>query len=189
MDDQLEGAGTLTTDAPDAAYRVRFVRAYDRPVEDLWAAVSSPEGLDAWYPTKLRTDGVVGNPVDESFESKDGTPPLPVPPGTLTAYDPPRVFEYRIHGPAEAQYPGMVGEQLIRMEVRPGASEEESVLTFTHDLSTLEGALDVLSGWHYCLEFLALQMGAHGEPTDDNLQRFKAYYEEKFRGGPAGAAP
>ena len=135
----IDGAGTLTN-APDGGYRVRFVRAYDRPVEDLWAALTEPELLDSWYPTKLRTDGVVGNPVTETFESTDGTPPEPTPPGTLTAYEPPHVFEYRVHGPAEAEYPGMIGEQRIRMEAGPGGHDGESVLTFTHDIEKLEGA-------------------------------------------------
>src|SRR5690606_32716955 len=133
----IDGAGTLTN-APDGGYRVRFVRAYDRPVEDLWAALTEPELLDSWYPPKLRTDGVVGNPVTETFESTDGTPPEPTPPGTLTAYEPPHVFEYRVHGPAEAEYPGMIGEQRIRMEAGPGGHDGESVLTFTHDIEKLE---------------------------------------------------
>ena len=178
----IDGAGTLTN-APDGGYRVRFVRAYDRPVEDLWAALTEPELLDSWYPTKLRTDGVVGNPVTETFESTDGTPPEPTPPGTLTAYEPPHVFEYRVHGPAEAEYPGMIGEQRIRMEAGPGGHDGESVLTFTHDIEKLEGALDVLAGWHYCLEFLNLQMGAPGEPTKENVERYKAYYQRTYGSG------
>lgn len=182
---QLEGAGTLTR-VPDGPYLVRFVRAYDRPVEDLWNALTEPELLDSWYPTKLRTDGVVGNPVTETFESKDGTPPMPTPPGTLTAYDPPHVFEYRIHGPDEAEYPGMIGEQRIRMEATPGGHDGESVLTFTHEIGRLDGALDVLAGWHYCLEFLALAMGAPGEPTEENIARYKAYYLATYGGGTEG---
>ncbi len=178
----IEGAGTLTR-TPGGPYVVRFVRAYDRPVEDLWEAITEPELLDTWYPTKLRTDGVVGNPVTETFESTDGTPPEPTPPSTLTAYDPPHVFEYRVHGPAEAEYPGMIGEQLIRMEASRGGHDDESVLTFTHEIQALEGALDVLAGWHYCLEFLALQMGAPGEPTEENAQRYKAYYQETYGSG------
>lgn len=176
---QLDGAGTLarTTDG----YTVRFVRHYPRPVEHLWRAISSPEGLDAWYPTKLRTDGVVGNLVDETFEGADGAEPAP--PGVLTAYDPPHVFEYRVDGPAESPHPGMLGVQTIRMEARKGATEDESVLTFTHLVETLPTALDVLSGWHYCLEFLALEMGQKGEPTKENLERFKSYYQDKYGQG------
>lgn len=173
---QLDGAGTLTPTA--GGYAVRFVRHYPRPVEHLWRAISSPEGLDAWCPTKLRTDGVVGNLVDETFEGADGAEPAP--PGVLTAYDPPHVFEYRVDGPAESPHPGMLGVQTIRMEAQKGATEDASVLTFTHLVETLPTALDVLSGWHYCLEFLALEMGQKGEPTKESLERFKSYYESRY---------
>jgi len=182
----LEGAGTLTR-APDGRYRVRFVRAYDRPVTDLWEALTEPERLDTWYPTKLRTSGVVGDPVTEAFESTDGTPPPETPPGTLTAYEPPHVFAYQVDGPPDAPYPGMRGKQEIRMEAREGGDTQESVLTFTHDVETLESALDVLPGWHYCLEYLALNMGAEGEPTEENLERYKAYYRRTYGEGAVDA--
>ena len=178
----LDGAGTLTRTG--SGYTVRFVRHYPRPVEDLWRAISAPEGLDTWYPTKLRTDGVVGNLVEETFESPDGAGPEPAPPGVLTAYDPPNVFEYRVDGPDKAPHAGMLGVQTIRMEARRGATEDESVITFTHLVETLQTALDVLSGWHYCLEFLALEMGQKGEPTKESLERFKDYYESSY--GTAG---
>lgn len=175
---QLDGAGTLTPTAE--GYAVRFVRHYPRSLSALWQAISAPDGLDTWYPTKLRTDGVVGNLVEETFESPDGSGPEPAPPGVLTAYDPPNVFEYRVDGPDEAPHAGMLGVQTIRMEARRGDTEDESVLTFTHLVETLPTALDVLSGWHYCLEFLALEMGQKGEPTKESLERFKSYYEGRY---------
>ncbi len=184
MDDTatLTGAGTLTR-APDGRYRVRFVRAYDRPATDLWEAITEPERLDAWYPAKLRTSGVVGEPVTEAFESVDGTPPPEAPPGTLTAFEPPHVFAFEVVGPQDAPYPGMRGRQDIRMEAAEGGSADESVLTFTHDVETLGAALSVLPGWHYCLEYLALEMGAQGEPTEENLERFKQYYQRTYGAG------
>lgn len=177
--DRPEGAGTL--ERTPSGYRVKFVRNYDRPLEELWEAISSPEGLDSWYPTKLRTDGVVGNLVTETFEDEDGAS-VPAPTGTLTAYDPPNVFEYRIEGPDEAPHAGMLGDQTIRMEARASEDGRGSTLVFTHDVQTLPTALDVLGGWHYCLEFLALQMGAHGEPTRENLEHIKEYYQAEYGG-------
>ena len=184
MDDTmtLPGAGTLTR-APDGRYRVRFVRAFDRPVEDLWAAVSEPEVLDTWYPSKLRTSGVVGDPVTEAFESTDGTPPPETPGGVLTAFEPQHVFAYRVEGPPDSPYPGMRGKQDIRMEVSQGSDDAESVLTFIHDVETLESALSVLPGWHNCLEFLSLAMGAEGQPSEENIERYKAYYQRTYGAG------
>jgi|GEM_PF-1170641 len=178
----IQGAGTLTR-TPDGRYRVRFVRAFDHPVEDLWAAVSEPEVLDTWYPSKLRTSGVVGEPVTEAFESTDGTPPPETPAGVLTAYEPPRVFAYRTVGPQDSPYPGMRGTHDVRMEAAEGSDDAESVLTFIHDVETLESALSVLPGWHYCLEYLALTLGGPGEPTEENLERVKEYYQRAYGSG------
>ncbi len=184
MDDTQtpQGAGTLTR-APDGRLRARFVRAFDRPVADLWAAITEPERLDTWYPTKLRTSGVVGDPVVEAFESADGTPPPEAPHGVLTAYEPPHVFEYEVNGPPDAPYPGMRGRQRIRMEARPGSHADESVLTFSHDVETLESALSVLPGWHYCLDYLALHMGQPAEPSEAAIEGYKAYYRRTYGGG------
>ncbi|HZJ09766.1 MAG TPA: SRPBCC family protein [Trueperaceae bacterium] len=174
-----EGAGQLTQ-LPNGGYRVTFVRHYERPVEDLWEAITSPEGLDAWYPTKLRHEGVVGSKVTENFESVDGTPPPEAPDGVITAFDPPNVFEMRIDGPAESEYPGMRGTQVIRMEARDGELTSTSELTFVHDLETKESALDVLPGWHWCLEMLALQMGSQGDASKEHHERLREYYKRTF---------
>lgn len=171
---KLEGAGTL--ERTPGGYRVQFVRTYERSQDELWDAITSPEGLDSWYPTRLRTDGVVGSAVNETFEGEDGVR-LPAPPGTLTAYEPPRLFEYRTEGPVEAPEPSTRGLQTIRMETQSGPDGDSSTLVFTHDVESLDIAVDVLGGWHYCLEFLALTMGADGEPTRENLERFKQHYQ------------
>lgn len=175
--DHLQGAGTLTRTA--RGYRVQFRRTYARPQEELWDAISSPDGLDSWYPTRLRTDGVVGNPVVETFEGEDGTSEA-APPGTLTAFQPPHVFEYSIEGPDEAPYAGMLGAQTIRMEANPGEDAESSDLVFTHDVETLPTALDVLGGWHFCLEFLSQRLGSGREPTPEDHERFRSYYHATY---------
>ena len=175
--DQLEGAGTLTR--TESGYRVQFRRTYGRPQAELWAAVSSPDGLDSWYPTQLRTDGVVGNPVTETFEGEDGAREA-APPGILTEYEPPHLFEYRIEGPDEAPHAGMLGTQTIRMEAHSRADTGSSSLVFTHDVETLPTALDVLGGWHYCLEYLGRHLESGREPTSEDHERFRGYYHAVF---------
>lgn len=179
-----EGVGRLSQ-LPNGNFRVTFVREYDRPLEDLWEAISTPDGLDTWYPTKVRHEGVVGSKITETFESEDGTPPEDVPPSTLTAYEPPHVIEMRVNGPAESEYPGMRGLQTIRMEASvdtdpEGAPNGGSRLTFTHDLEYEDSALNVLPGWHWCLEFLALHMGEEGDGSKEFHDRLVEWYETAF---------
>lgn len=172
-----EGLGELT-ELPGGGYRVTFRRHYEKPVEDLWEAITAPEGLDSWYPAKLRHGSEVGSKVTETFESVDGTPPPEAPPGVVTAFEPPNVFEMRIDGPQESEYPGMVGTQVIRMEARPGAYDGSSDLTFTHELESKESALTVLPGWHWCLESLGLYMGEDADASQEHHERLVAWYRE-----------
>lgn len=172
-----EPAGAGSLEQLPGGYGVTFVRRYERPVEDLWAAITEPEGLDAWYPTKLRHGSAVGSKVTESFESTDGTPPPEAPPGVVTAYEPPNVFEMRIDGPAESEYPGMRGTQTLRMEARPGGYEGSSELTFVHTLEEKEGALSVLPGWHWCLESLALHLGEEADASKEYHERLREWYQ------------
>lgn len=173
--DAPEGAGQLAQ-LPAGGYRVTFVRHYERPVEDLWEAITSPDGLDAWYPTKLRHEGVVGSKVTETFESVDGTPPPEAPDGVVTAFDPPNLFEMRIDGPQESEFAGMRGTQTLRMEAESGEQASSSVLTFSHDLEHKEGARDVLPGWHWCLEMLAVHMGSQGDASKEHHDRLREWY-------------
>ena len=175
------GAGELAR-FPDGSYRVTFIRSYDRPASELWLAVTEPPGLDVWYPTKLRHDGVVGNAIVETFEPGEGEPPIEVPPGTLTAYDPPHLFEVTVEGPAESKYPGELGTQVIRMRVTAdgGSHPARSTLLFEHDVETLPTAVNVLPGWHWCLEFLAAHFGQQADTSKEHHDRLRAWYEAAY---------
>jgi uncharacterized protein YndB with AHSA1/START domain len=179
------GAGRLAR-FPDGSYRVTFVRSYDRPASELWLAVTEPPGLDAWYPTKLRHEGVVGTAIVETFEAGEGEPPIEASPGTLTAYEPPHLFEVTVQGPSESEYPGELGRQVIRMRVTSigsaiGSEEPtRSTLVFEHDVETLPTAVAVLPGWHWCLESLAAHLGHQGDTSKEHHDRLRAWYQTAY---------
>ncbi len=172
------GEGGLV-ELPTGGYLVSFERHYARSVVDVWDAISSPEGLDAWYPTKLRHEGVVGTAITETFEWPDGTPPEPAAPGVLTAYDPPHLFAVTVHGPDESEYPGELGTQVIRMRVDAGASPAECMLRFEHEVETKPTAVAVLPGWHWCLEALAIHLGAPGNVSKEFHDQVRDWYHLK----------
>lgn len=171
------GAGDLAR-FPDGGYRVTFTRSFDRPASELWLAVTEPPGLDAWYPTKLRHEGVVGTAIVETFEAGEGEPPIEPPPGTLSAYDPPRLFEVTVEGPSESEYPGELGRQVIRMRVKP--DDSRSTLVFEHDVETLPTAVAVLPGWHWCLEFLAAYLGQQADTSTEHHDRLREWYQAAY---------
>ena len=176
------GAGELAR-FTDGGYRVTFSRSFDRPASELWLAVTEPPGIDTWYPTKLRHEGVVGTAIVETFEPGEGEPPIEAPPGTLTAYDPPHEFEVTVDGPSESEYPGELGRQVIRMRVKAdgdAAQSTGSTLVFEHDVETLPTAVNVLPGWHWCLEFLAAHLGQRADTSKEHHERLRAWYEAAY---------
>lgn len=174
-----QGEGSLT-ELPTGGYRIAFERRFDRPVSDVWNAISSPDGLDAWFPTTLRHEGVVGTAITETFEGEDGAPPQPGPPGVLSAYDPPHLFEVTIYGPTESQYPGELGTQVLRMRVSAGDAARGTALLFEHEVETRPTAVAVLPGWHWCLESLASHLGASGNATKEYHDRLVDWYRRTY---------
>ena len=59
---------------------LRFERHLARPIEDVWRAVTEPEGLAAWFPTRIEIgEWKVGATLTHHFDDHD-IEPLPWPP-------------------------------------------------------------------------------------------------------------
>ena len=65
---------------------VRFVRRYPHPAERVWAAVSEPEGLAHWFPSRVELEPRAGGRI--AFRDDPNLPAETS--GTVLAYDPPR---------------------------------------------------------------------------------------------------
>ncbi|MGH2551350.1 MAG: SRPBCC family protein [Thermomicrobiales bacterium] len=131
----------------DASYQIednrctmRFERQLAQPIERVWAALTQPDELKAWfYPFEgtLATGEAVVIPWDED--------------GGLTSkvieFDPPKVFAWTWHKPGEP-------ESIVRWELAPESTGTRFVLT--HSLTAL-GAnepTDTLAGWHEHIDTL-----------------------------------
>ena len=70
---------------------VRFERLLSAPIERVWAAVTDPEQLPAWFPSQVRYQPRVGGEI--TFL---GDPNLPEPPQVdrVLAWDPPHRFAH-----------------------------------------------------------------------------------------------
>src|SRR5918998_5335294 len=72
-------------------YELRFVRPLAHPVDKVWTAITSPEGLRAWFPLDIEGERATGAPLRFVFregEAGDFT-------GEMVEFTPPSVMELR----------------------------------------------------------------------------------------------
>ncbi|MGW8952074.1 SRPBCC domain-containing protein [Streptomyces sp. NPDC055709] len=72
---------------------VRFERSCPHPVERVWAAVSEPEGLAHWFPSKVRIEPHEGGKIEFSED-----PNLPATTGTVLVFEPPHRLAFTWEG-------------------------------------------------------------------------------------------
>lgn len=153
---------------------LRFERRLSHPVEVVWRAITQPDELENWFPSRVEVDELQpGAEITFRFENM----PLDAPStmtGRVTEFDPPRLFEF------------YWGGDHLRFEVEPVAgSADESLLRLTVLLDEREKAARDSAGWHVCLDRLGRQL-AGDEPG--GRESWRGLYEEyQRRGVPAGA--
>jgi uncharacterized protein YndB with AHSA1/START domain len=121
------------------ALQVVFHRRYNKPIEKVWAALTTPERLADWFAT-AEVDLRVGGIIRLSWNGVHKTDV------TITVCEPPRALAWR----------WTIGERdtLVRFDLTPEAGG--CALTLTHSGLSLDGARDggVRTGWHAHLEAL-----------------------------------
>lgn len=135
-----------TVEQIDGNHVIRFERLLDKPLERVWAAIATPEGIGGWLGdaqiepregarVRLRFDKTVGNVIY----------------GRVTRADPPTVLEYTFH---EHEHPDpAVPQSRVRWELSevPGGGTR---LVLTHTLPSPEDASKALAGWHTLLDMM-----------------------------------
>ena len=149
-------------------WELRFERTLAHPVETVWRAVTSPEGLAAWFPFDIEGERATGASLRFVFREGEGEDFT----GEMLAFDPPSVMELRWEG-----------EETLRLELRPSGSG--SVLTLINRFEEIGKAARDAAGWHACLD--ALEAHLDGEPLDssERWQSVHPGYVERF--GPEAA--
>ena len=161
---------------------VRFQRHLAHPIERVWAALTEPDQLLAWW-GDADVHLVEGGRFTMRWLNTDDQGNSPVMHATITRLDPPRLLETSgdIHG-------------VLRWELRPDAAG--TLLTFSSTLDLPEAyRTSVLAGWHYHLDALADTLA--GRSVDlVNLDRWAQIHERYLArpsrsGGPesAGSRP
>lgn len=180
-------------------YTIEYVRTYPHPIERVWAAISGPAQMSAWF-APITFEPRLGGAYRALWEGEDTMFQ-----GVITAFEPPRLL--RFGGP----HPGADAMWQFRLEPAEGGTR----LTFTqcippgHDtlahwpLDPPESPPDTpwrpgtLSGWHEALDALGQTLGGRtfDHPSPDESPLIEAYRElmrtqmPRRRPSPAAAAP
>ncbi|MBF9131924.1 SRPBCC domain-containing protein [Plantactinospora sp. S1510] len=122
-------------DSVDGRQRLRIERRLAHPPEKVWPAVTEPEHLSRWFPAEVRLEPRPGGQITFSF-GPDGAETT----GSISAYDPPRLFAFDWDG------------DLFRIELR--ADGPGCLLVFSHTFDDRPAAASYASGWRNCLDEL-----------------------------------
>ena len=156
----------------DGRPALRFERRLGHPTEKVWRAVTSPDGLAAWFPARVEGDFTAGGALRFVFANGEGPPGS----GEVLEVDEPRRFAFTWDGD--------------RMTIDLEPAGDGCLLTFTHVFEDRTAAARDAAGWHVCLDLLERSLG--GEPTTGPSgvpdAPWKGLYEEySERGLPTGA--
>lgn len=156
----------------DGRPAVRFQRSYDHPVERLWSAITDPDELPHWFPSKVAMKAEVGGTIEFTDD-----PNAPVRTGTILVYEPPTKLAYTW------------GESELRFELEP-AGERGCTLTLINVLPARDEAARNAAGWTVCLAELDKHVAGEvtGGPHSDTAEPWREHFDSYVAAGmPSGA--
>lgn len=146
----------------DGRRRLRFVRRYPYPIDEVWSAVSEPDRMARWA-FAAEYEPRVGGSIRFIYGDTASRS------GTVLAFDPPNAFEY--------EWADEFGEWHVRLELEAHGGDTE--LTFDHLLPDPSRA-EYAAGWHWYLDrldvFLRGALPAAVE-TDAHFDELMARYQ------------
>ncbi len=156
----------------DGRPAVRFVRTYEHPIERVWTAVTTPKGLDHWFPSKVEIDLRVGGVVTFS-----GDPHTDDHGGQVLVCEPPRHLAFTW------------GDDEVRFDLEP-LDDGGCRFTLTNALDSRDAAARNAAGWDVCLGELDKHLGGEGAdgPHTESPMVWQSRYDAYVAAGvPSGA--
>ena len=138
-------------------WELRFSRELAHPVDKVWTAITSPEGLSAWFPFDVVGPREAGADLRFVFRAGEG----PEFTGSMVEYEPKSVMELRWEG-----------DETLRLELAEAGSG--SVLTLINRFDEIGKAARDAAGWHACLD--VLEGALSGEAGIDSSERWQAVH-------------
>ncbi|GAA3374053.1 hypothetical protein GCM10020367_36420 [Streptomyces sannanensis] len=153
-----------TSETHEGTHLLRYVVRVPHPVEQVWEAVATPEGLRGWLAAADTLEPRLGGAVTLRWLNTDDKGSHTVATGHVTAWDVERIAEYTVtvHG-------------RIRFHLEPGG-EGATVLRFTNEMHGDDDyRLDCLAGWHNHFEYLVDALD--GRPADWSAWTFERWQQ------------
>jgi len=149
-----------------------FRRVYRHRIEDVWAAITTPEGLRAWL---MATDVTLEARAGGHIEMTSG-PARFRSTGRILAWEPPRVFEYEWQVAPVPEMPD--GERaVVRYELREEAGATHVVVVYRG--LTLRTSRGFLPGLHAMLDRLEAQLDGTAQPAfGERFEELRREYPE-----------
>ena len=151
---------------------VRFARTFRHPIDRVWAAVSRPDEMKAWFPSSVQYEARVGGAIRFSDD-----PNADASNGKVLVFEPPRRFSFSWY------------EDELHLTLEP-LGESSCRLTLVNVLADRSTAARNAGGWYICLAELrkALDGVPSGGPHSEDAEPWREVYERHQRAGlPAGA--
>jgi uncharacterized protein YndB with AHSA1/START domain len=137
---------------------LRFERELPKPIEDVWRAVTEPEGLRTWFPTRIEVDEwKVGATLTHHFDDAPVDPMA----GEVLVCDPPHRLSFTW------------GTDTISFELTP-AGDGGTTFVLTEELGASVAARNA-AGWEVCLDRLV--NGGDGGDWQPRFERYVAAFE------------
>lgn len=142
---------------------LRFERRLAHSPEKVWRALTERDEQKHWFPAELDIDPRVGGTID--WVGPDGDVWSS---GTVTVWDPPRVFEHLADG------------ERLRFELRPEDDGAACLLLFTHAFDDRAGSASFAAGWHGCLDGLERWLAGAADPETPYqwAEQHEIYFDE-----------
>jgi uncharacterized protein YndB with AHSA1/START domain len=159
----------------DGRPAVRFRREFAQPAERVWDAITTPDDLAHWFPSKVRIEPRVGGTIEFY-----GDPNMPEASssGTILVFEPPTRLAYTWH----------VTELHFTLEA---TGDGGCVLTLINVLESRDEAARNAAGWTMCLAELGKHVAGQRAdgPHSDTAQTWRQLYDEYVAAGmPSGAS-
>lgn len=145
----------------DGASIVRFERTFAHPIAEVWAAITDPERLAAWFPTRAEFAVLSpGAPIDFRFP-EDAYPPLT---GAFREVQAPQQLSFTW------------GEDVLTFELAEARGGDACRLSLTVVLDAPGKAARDAAGWDSCLDGLTRVLAGRSSQQPAGSASWESYY-------------